>query len=47
VLSFYPRAGFMHGFQVQGCTRFAVKLDFICGLLAKGSSAQSCAAPGA
>ncbi len=35
VLSFYPRSGFMHGFQFQGCTRFAVKLDFICGLLAK------------
>ena len=29
VLSFYPRSGFMHGFQFQGCTRFAVKLDFI------------------
>ncbi|HTC08806.1 MAG TPA: 4-hydroxyphenylacetate 3-hydroxylase N-terminal domain-containing protein [Acetobacteraceae bacterium] len=35
VLSFYPRSGFMQGFQFQGCTRFAVKLDFICGLLAK------------
>ena len=35
VLSFYPRSGFMHGFQFQGCTRFAVKLDFLCGLLAK------------
>ena len=35
VLSFYPRSGFMNGFQFQGCTRFAVKLDFICGLLAK------------
>ncbi|HUN44368.1 MAG TPA: 4-hydroxyphenylacetate 3-hydroxylase N-terminal domain-containing protein [Acetobacteraceae bacterium] len=35
VLSFYPRSGFMQGFQFQGCTRFAVKLDFICGLLGK------------
>jgi 4-hydroxyphenylacetate 3-monooxygenase len=35
VLSFYPRSGFMHRFQFQGCTRFAVKLDFLCGLLAK------------
>jgi len=35
VLSFYPRSGFTNGFQFQGCTRFAVKLDFITGLLAK------------
>jgi 4-hydroxyphenylacetate 3-monooxygenase len=35
VLSFYPRSGFTNGFQFQGCTRFAVKLDFIVGLLAK------------
>ncbi len=35
VLSFYPRSGFMNGFLFQGCTRFAVKLDFICGLLSK------------
>jgi 4-hydroxyphenylacetate 3-monooxygenase len=35
VLSFYPRSGFTQGFQFQGCTRFAVKLDFITGLLAK------------
>jgi 4-hydroxyphenylacetate 3-monooxygenase len=34
-LSFYPRSGFTNGFQFQGCTRFSVKLDFICGLLAK------------
>jgi 4-hydroxyphenylacetate 3-monooxygenase len=31
----YPRSGFRHRFQFQGCTRFAVKLDFLCGLLAK------------
>ena len=35
VLSFYPRSGFTNGFQFQGCTRFAVKLDFMAGLLAK------------
>ena len=35
VLSFYPRSGFMPGFLFQGCTRFAVKLDFLCGLLSK------------
>ena len=35
VLSFYPRSGFTNGFQFQGCTRFAVKMDFIVGLLAK------------
>ena len=30
ILSFYPRSGFLNGFCFQGCTRFAVKLDFIC-----------------
>ena len=30
--TFYPRSGFVNGFQFQGCTRFAVKLDFIAGL---------------
>ncbi len=35
VLSFYARSGFTNGFLFQGCTRFAVKLDFMCGLLAK------------
>ena len=35
ILSFYPRSGFMPGFLFQGCTRFAVKLDFLTGLLAK------------
>jgi 4-hydroxyphenylacetate 3-monooxygenase len=35
VLSFYLRSGFMNGSLFQGCTRFAVKLDFITGLLAK------------
>ncbi len=33
--TFYPRSGFVNGFQFQGCTRFAVKLDFMVGLVAK------------
>jgi len=32
---FYPRSGFVAGFQMQGCTRLAVKLDFLAGLIAK------------
>ena len=28
--NFYPRSGFVNGFTLQGCTRLAVKLDFIC-----------------
>jgi len=35
ILSFYPRSGFLNGFCFQGCTRFAVKLDFLAGLLSK------------
>src|SRR6266851_364819 len=35
--SFFPRSGFVPRFQLQGCTRLAVKLDFICGLLIKAS----------
>ncbi|TMI98666.1 MAG: Pyoverdin chromophore biosynthetic protein pvcC [Alphaproteobacteria bacterium] len=33
--TFYPRSGFVNGFQFQGCTRFAVKLDFLAGIVAK------------
>jgi len=33
--TFYPRSGFVNGFQFQGCTRLAVKLDFIAGVVAK------------
>jgi 4-hydroxyphenylacetate 3-monooxygenase len=40
ILSFYPRSGFMPGFLLQGCTRFAVKLDFLVGLLAKALHAS-------
>jgi len=36
---FYPRSGFVNGFTLQACTRFAVKLDFISGLLYKAARA--------
>lgn len=35
VMSFFPGTGFVHGAMFQACTRYAVKLDFIAGLLAK------------
>jgi hypothetical protein len=37
--NFYPRSGFFNGFTLQGCTRLAVKLDFIAGLLYKAARA--------
>jgi 4-hydroxyphenylacetate 3-monooxygenase len=37
---FYPRSGFVNGLTFQGCTRFAVKLDFIAGLLYKAARAS-------
>src|SRR6266567_2735680 len=36
---FYPKSGFFNGFTMQGCTRLAVKLDFISGLLYKAARA--------
>jgi 4-hydroxyphenylacetate 3-monooxygenase len=36
---FYPKSGFYQGFTMQGCTRLAVKLDFIAGLLYKAARA--------
>ncbi|OUC79095.1 4-hydroxyphenylacetate 3-hydroxylase family protein [Gordonia lacunae] len=33
--SFFPQSGFLPRFTLQGCTRLAVKLDFIAGLLMK------------
>src|SRR5438105_5617763 len=33
--TFYPRSGFVNGFQFQGCTGFAGKLDFLAGVVAK------------
>jgi 4-hydroxyphenylacetate 3-monooxygenase len=38
--NFFPRTGFLPRFMFQGCTRFAVKLDFILGLLLKGIHAM-------
>jgi 4-hydroxyphenylacetate 3-monooxygenase len=35
VNSFFPRSGFLPRFMFHGCTRLAVKLDFLCGLLLK------------
>jgi 4-hydroxyphenylacetate 3-monooxygenase len=32
---FYPQSGFVAGYQFQGCTRLAVKLDFLVGIIAK------------
>jgi 4-hydroxyphenylacetate 3-monooxygenase len=37
VKQFYPRSGFVNGLTFQGCTRFAVKLEFIAGLLYKAA----------
>ncbi|MEM9141085.1 MAG: 4-hydroxyphenylacetate 3-hydroxylase C-terminal domain-containing protein, partial [Pseudomonadota bacterium] len=31
--AFYPRSGFFNGFTFQACTRLAVKLDFMAGVL--------------
>jgi 4-hydroxyphenylacetate 3-monooxygenase len=35
IKNFQGGSGFLHGFCFQGCTRFAVKLDFFGGLVAK------------
>jgi 4-hydroxyphenylacetate 3-monooxygenase len=32
---FFPQSGFLAGYQFQGCTRLAVKLDFPVGVIAK------------
>jgi 4-hydroxyphenylacetate 3-monooxygenase len=39
VNNFFPRSGFLPRFMFQGCTRLAVKLDFIAGLLLKAIEA--------
>lgn len=36
---FFPRSGFVHRFGLHGCTRLAVKLDFISGLVLKAVEA--------
>jgi 4-hydroxyphenylacetate 3-monooxygenase len=41
--AFYPKSGFVNGFTMQGCTRLAVKLDFIAGLLVKATRATGTA----
>jgi len=35
--TFFPRSGFVPRFQLHGCTRLAVKLDFIAGLFIKAT----------
>ena len=37
--TFYMRSGFLNGYQFQGCTRLAVKLDFLVGVIAKALQA--------
>src|SRR5690606_36526207 len=37
--NFFPQTGFLPRFVVHGCTRLAVKLDFIAGLLLKAVEA--------
>ena len=37
--AFFPQSGFLPRFTFQGCTRLAVKLDFIAGLLLKALEA--------
>lgn len=39
VKAFFPESGFVPGFLFHGCTRLAVKLDFLGGLLAKALKA--------
>jgi len=41
---FYPKSGFVNNYTLQGCTRLAVKLDFITGLLLKATRATGVAA---
>jgi 4-hydroxyphenylacetate 3-monooxygenase len=33
--SFFPQSGFLAGYQFQGCTRLAIKLEFLVGVIAK------------
>src|SRR4030081_1192962 len=39
VNNFFPRSGFLLRFMFQGCTRLAVKMDFLAGLLLKAVEA--------
>jgi len=38
--AFYPKSGFFNGFTFQACTRLAVKLDFMTGLLNRAIEAS-------
>jgi paerucumarin biosynthesis protein PvcC len=38
--AFFPASGFVNRYTLQSTTRLAVKLDFMCGLLAKGLEAN-------
>jgi 4-hydroxyphenylacetate 3-monooxygenase len=38
--AFYPASGFVNRYTLQANTRLGVKLDFMCGLLAKGLAAN-------
>ena len=40
--TFFPMSGFLNRFTLQGCTRFAVKLDFIAGLALMASEMTGC-----
>jgi aromatic ring hydroxylase len=40
---FYPASGFMNRYTLQAGTRLAVKLDFVCGLIAKALEANGTA----
>ena len=39
VNNFFPRSGFLPRFMFHGCTRLAVKIDFLAGLLLKAVEA--------
>ena len=41
--NFFPRTGFLPRALIHGCTRLAVKLDFITGLLIKATEIDRCA----
>jgi 4-hydroxyphenylacetate 3-monooxygenase len=40
IANFYPQSGFFNGLTLHGCTRLAVKLDFMIGLMAKAIKAN-------
>ena len=37
---FFPQSGFLAGYQFQGCTRLAVKLDFLAGITRQGAAGR-------